>query len=231
MSKLVNNSSQNLLKELNTHGNHHTTTHSKLDQVATNTATISNPTNKVSILSSSGVAVYADTSPAPTLDMDDNRSGWLHKKLTGTEKFNYYFYYQGSKAKTLDDLNSVCANVRLDTWDNSASCPFFVVSTKPTGVGDAGAWFHSRIAYACDSEIDIILGEHVELCGKNMPTSSSGLRRILLSNVITTGEAIGTEEILTISFHSDSGSVANTQSMVSKLGWEINNIDMRMELV
>ena len=103
--------------------------------------------------------------------------------------------------------------------------------TKPTGVGDAGSWFHSSIAYACDSEIDIILGEHVELYGKNIPTSSSGLRRISLSNVITTGEAIGTEEILTISFHSDSGSVANTQSMVSKLGWEINNIDMRLELV
>ena len=40
MSKLSNNATQNLLKELNTHTEHHTTTHSKLDTIATNTANI-----------------------------------------------------------------------------------------------------------------------------------------------------------------------------------------------
>ena len=40
MSRLTNNSNQNLLKALNTHTNHHTTTHAKLDTIATNTANI-----------------------------------------------------------------------------------------------------------------------------------------------------------------------------------------------
>lgn len=204
-----------------------------LDKIEINTKPIykeKKPTNKVSINSSSGIAVYADTSPAPTLDIDNNRPGWLHKKLTGAEKFNYYFYSQGSKVKTLKDLTSVCANVRLDTWDNSASCPFLVVYTKATGVSDAGSWYHSKIAYACDAEIDITLGEHIELWAKSIPSVDSGLRKIQLSNVVTTGEALDSEDILTISLHSDSGSLANTQSMVSSLGWEINDTKMRLEL-
>ena len=40
MSKITNNSNQNLLKALNVHTNHHTTTHAKLDTIATNTANI-----------------------------------------------------------------------------------------------------------------------------------------------------------------------------------------------
>tara|TARA_R110002072_G_scaffold223_3_gene1660 strand:+ start:491 stop:1204 length:714 start_codon:yes stop_codon:yes gene_type:complete len=203
----------------------HTLTHTKLDNLVVHL-----PTNKVSVFSTSGVAAFADTSPAPTTDTDNNRSGWLHKKLTGTEKLNYYFYSQGSKAKTLADLTSVCANVMLDTWDNTTSCPFFVVYTKPTGVGDAGVWFHSSIVYGCDANIDIALGEHIQLWAKTEPTINTGLRQIELSTEIITGPALSTEEILTISIHTDSGSAVNTQSVISNLGWEINSIKMRLEL-
>jgi len=49
MSKLSNNSSQNLLKELNTHASHHTTTHTKLDTIATNTANIKLSTDSVNL--------------------------------------------------------------------------------------------------------------------------------------------------------------------------------------
>ena len=49
MSKLSNNATQNLLKELNTHTGHHTTTHSKLDQIVTNTANIQISTESVNL--------------------------------------------------------------------------------------------------------------------------------------------------------------------------------------
>ena len=49
MSKLSNNATQNLLKELNTHTSHHTTTHSKLDTIATNTANIQLSTESVNL--------------------------------------------------------------------------------------------------------------------------------------------------------------------------------------
>ncbi len=209
------------------HINVNLTSNAKLDTIATK----EKPISKLSVNSTSGVAVFADTSPAPTLDTDNNRSGWLHKKLTGTEKLNYYFYSQGSKAKTLADLTSICANVCIDTWNNTTSVPFFVVYTKMTGVGDAGAFYHSSIAYACDTNIDITLGEYVELYGKSVPTINTGLRQINLSNVITTGEALDTEEILMMSIHTDSGSAANTQILIDKVGWEINATKFRLHLV
>ena len=49
MSKITNNSTQNLLKALNVHGTHHTTTHSKLDTIATNTANIKLSTDSVNL--------------------------------------------------------------------------------------------------------------------------------------------------------------------------------------
>ena len=49
MSKLSHNATKNLLKELNDHGTHHTTTHSKLDTIATNTANIKLSTDSVNL--------------------------------------------------------------------------------------------------------------------------------------------------------------------------------------
>ena len=49
MSKITNNSTQNLLKALNVHGTHHTTTHTKLDTIALNTANIKLSTDSVNL--------------------------------------------------------------------------------------------------------------------------------------------------------------------------------------
>ena len=58
MSKFSVSHNDNLLKELNKHGSHHTTTHSKLDIVATNIEPIKS-NGKVIIGSAGAIAMYA----------------------------------------------------------------------------------------------------------------------------------------------------------------------------
>ena len=183
-----------------------------------------NPSANILLTSSSGVGVYADTLPTPTVD-GNNRAGWFYKKTIGnTDKFNYYFYSQGSHPVLLGDLHSLVANVSIGAWASNASVPFFVIYTKPTGVGDAGAWYHSKCAYAIDSSKNILLGEPVNLyCIKEPSCSHNGNRDIELSTIINTGDCLPEEEILTISLQSDSAAPINTEVLVANLGYELNN--------
>jgi len=183
-----------------------------------------NPSANILLTSSSGMGVYADTQPIPTVD-GNNRTGWLYKKtIANADKFNYYFYSQGSHPVLLGDLRSLVANVAIDNWQSNASVPFFVIYTKPTGSGDAGAWYHSKCAYAIDSSKNILLGEPVNLYSKNKPKCThNGNRDIELETVINTGSCSPTEEILTVSLQCDSASPIQTQILVSNLGYELNN--------
>lgn len=190
------------------------------------------PTNKVLLSSSSGIAVYADSSPTPTAD-NDNRDGWLHKKIaTGTDKFNYYFFSEGNNPMYVSDLLGLCANVSIDKWDNNSSAPFFNVYTKMTGSGDAGSWYKSRISYSIDNTVDICVGEHIEVWAKNQPNSYSGLRQVELKTKVVNGTGADDEEIYTICLSSDSASLIDTQILVSSLGFDtIKNINHRVKLI
>jgi len=182
------------------------------------------PSANILLTSSSGVGVYADTQPTPTVD-GNNRAGWLYKKtIDNSGKFNYYFYTQGSHPVLLGDLHSLVANVAIGNWQSNASVPFFVIYTKPTGSGDSGAWFHSRKAYAIDSSKNILLGEPVNLyCIKEPSCSHNGNRDIELTTIVDTGECLATEEVLTISLQSDSAAPISTEILVSNLGYELTN--------
>ena len=177
---------------------------------------------KVSLTSAAGIAVYADTSPAPVADAD-GRGGWLFKKtLADASKLNYYFYSDGNKAVTLDELDSVCANVSIDNYQSPSSIPFFVIYTKATGVGDAGAWYHSRIIYTMDVNETILLGEDIEMYSINKQANHHQNKRPVSFNTkIVYGDAAGNEVIHTISIHSDSDAPASTQILVNNVGFSI----------
>ena len=181
-------------------------------------------TNNILLTSSSGIGVYADTQPVPTADIN-NRPGWLHSKPSAnTDKFNYYFYSQGSHPVTLGEIKSLLATLTIDTWTNSTSAPFFVIYTKPTGIGDAGAWYHSKRAYAIDVSKKILLGESVNMYCVNEPSNfHNNKRAIELSTKIDTGSALDTEQVLTVSLQSDSSSGAATQILVQHLGFELTD--------
>ena len=176
---------------------------------------------RVVIGTASGLAVAAD-SQVPTTDAD-GRNGWLFSKsLAGTAKFNYYYYGEGNKAITLGELTGLHANISVDNYQSTSSIPFFVVYTKPTGVGDAGAWYHSKIAYTIDATETIMLGEDIEMYSLGKADINHKHKRMVSFNTkVVTGDALLTEEILTISIHSDSSAPSSTQILVTNVGYEV----------
>lgn len=176
---------------------------------------------RVTIGTASGLSV-AGGEQAPVAD-PDGRSGWLFTKASAdTAKFNYYYYGQGNKAITLKELTGLHANITVDNYQNISSIPFFVVYTKPTGVGDAGAWYHSKIIYTIDSTETIMLGEDIEIYSLSKQTGGHKHKRMVSFNTpIVSGDALSTEEILTISIHSGSEAPASTQILVTNVGYEV----------
>tara|TARA_R110001592_G_scaffold336222_1_gene621655 strand:+ start:811 stop:1452 length:642 start_codon:yes stop_codon:yes gene_type:complete len=182
--------------------------------------------DKVKISSAGGLAVIADSSPSPSVDLD-NREGWLWEKDAGeASKFNYYMYGStgSSHPWTLGDLKSshVCCSV--DKWDNGSSVPFIVIYTAMTGSGDAGSWYHSRRAYALNtSNHKILVGEHINLYSGIKPELPNNNRNIPLENKVDTGDCLDSEVISAISVHSDSAGLLGTKILVSNMGYNLNN--------
>lgn len=195
-----------------------------------NNYNLNKPKNgKVSLNSTAGASVYADSSPIPVFD-EDNRNGWLFKKtVADASKFNYYFYGECNRPLTLGDLKGINAIIAVDNYNNTASIPFFVVYTKMTGVGDAGAWYHSKKAYAFDNTADLQLGELCEIYAGIKP-AYKGYRQIQLKTEVNTGDLELTEEIYTMTIQSDSASAINTQILVQSIGFDAKDISRNIEL-
>jgi hypothetical protein len=193
---------------------------SKLDDIALNTATMSSNT-RADLGSAKSTAVIGGES-IPTID-PDGRNGWYFKKLANdATKINYYYYAEANTPFILGELHRLTAVISVDNYKSSLSLPFFVVYTKPTGVGDAGAWFHSAIRYNIDVGEVVNLGELVEIYTETTPTTNSLNKRKVSFNVKTIeGDGLSTEEILTISLHTATDAPIDTSVLVNYLGYEI----------
>lgn len=189
-------------------------------------------TGKVVLGSTDGAGAYADTLPIPTYDTNNNRSGWYHHKIAGnTDKLNYYFYSEGNTPFLLKDITNVKATVIIDNYTNSSSIPFFCVYTKPTGVNDAQPWYHSKRCFTISPGERIIVGERIQMYALNKGFNPKGHRQVEFNSVVDTGECIDTEEILTMSIHTDSGSPIDTRLLVKALGYETaQDIEVNLEL-
>jgi len=191
--------------------------------------------SKVKLGSSASVSVYADTLPTPQQD-EDNRDGWLFSKgSAGSGKFNYYIYGEGNTPMTLQNLKSLNAIITVDNYQNGASLPFFVVYTKPTGSNDAGSWYHSKKSYTFSPNQIIDIGERINMWSLNEHTIYNNHRSLKFNEPVITGTPLETEEILTISIQSDSGSLINTKILVQEVGYDFLNgndtIKKRLKLV
>lgn len=188
--------------------------------------------SKIKVTSAAGVAVFADSSPAPENDPND-RDGWYWAKTqSGSEKFNYYFWSQGSRALHVGDLRSLFMVVSIDDYQALSSVPFFIIYTKMKASGNSGAWYHSRIIYSMHTSQTIMLGEKVQMYTHNAsPNTDYGYRKIPLQHKTIHGTVIPTDEILTITVHSDSASAATTKILMSNLGFETTSgIELKIEL-
>ena len=223
----------NLLKELSTHGFHHTTTHSKLDTIATNTFVKHDDQVKST---SAGIASVIGGEEAPIAD-DNGREGWaLNKLVAGTNKFNWYFYGAGNTLTTMGDLKSISCILSVDAYTASNSLPFFIVYSKPTGVGDA-SWYKSSITYQLSAGEKIHLGEEIQAWSGVKPTKQSDRRMVEFNAVSTNTLGVDTsiEELYSIAIHSDSGSAVGTKMLVKQVGFDLytgeNKIERRINLI
>lgn len=182
--------------------------------------------DNVKISSAGGMAVIADSSPAPSVDLD-NRDGWLFKKVSSdASKFNYYIYGNtgSSHQFTFADLKTVHVCCSIDKWDNTASVPIINVYSKPTGSGDAGAFYHSRKDYSINmSNQKIVVGEHINLYAGERPELHNDNRYVPLETLTSNGTCAGDEEILYIVIGSESGSLINTQILAVEAGYNLGH--------
>tara|TARA_R110002072_G_scaffold1773_6_gene14561 strand:- start:7627 stop:8310 length:684 start_codon:yes stop_codon:yes gene_type:complete len=212
--------------ELITCGQGHLKTQSFLEEVATGQVKLGT-TDASAVSGGEGVGMI-------TADPND-RLGWLFKKdIAGTGKFNYFFYGEGNKAITLDDLTSLNAIMTVDTYTNTSSLPFFIVYTKPTGVGDAGAPsfpYHSKITYSLTANEHINLGESIQAWSINKPPNHPGKRFVEFNTKTVLGTGLGTEEIWYITLHTDSAAAVGTQILTQEVGYSaLDDINIRLNL-
>ena len=153
----------------------------------------------------------------------DNVDGWLFSKaMAGSAKFNYFFYGGAGTTEvlTLADMRSYWSVVRIDNYQAVNSLPFIVIYTKPTGVGDAGPWYHSKIRGHFNPDTHhIALGEQVQMYLGNEPSVDYGYRKIKCDRVLE-GDGYANEEILYMTIHSDSDAPVGTQIFASDFGYE-----------
>ena len=159
--------------------------------------------------SAGSMAIIADSSPSPIAD-PNGRPGWSYTKTAGAEKFNYYFYSGVYETARLRDIKGMWFVGSVDAWTNQTNeLPWFIVYTKMTGVGDAGAWYHSAILHQLNKNSNIIRAGEKCMWKVGVPDVIVEGARVLKMN---TTSVVGTynedDEILAVSLHSDSGATA-----------------------
>ena len=173
--------------------------------------------------SMASTAIQADSAPTATTDAN-GRPGWSYTKVSGDEKFNYYFYNGTHEAMKHKEVKSMFFCGSIDQWSNQTSeAPFFVIYTKMKMDGtDAGAWYHSKHAYALHKDTQLIRpGEKCLFYCLQIPEEEfGGVRKIPLRTRIDTGEHDLEDEVLFMTLQSDSGA-AEQSTYVESLGANI----------
>lgn len=186
---------------------------------------------QVFLSSAGGTAVKADSSCSITAD-PEYREGWNCVNSTASTKFNLYIFNGAEEIMTLGDLASIYFKGYINRYTGIQSMPFLQVYTKPTGSGDAGPFFHSRINWVYSADDTIGLGEECVFWGEGEPSSQFSNRKIQLSSKLVLGDGADSEEILYIVCASDSSANQNEMnSTINLIGFNDTNIKRNYHLV
>jgi hypothetical protein len=151
--------------------------------------------------------------------------------VAGT-KFNYYIFNGVEELLTLGAVSSLYWKGYVNRFTGVSSVPFLTIYTKPTGVGDAGPFYHSRINYVYANDNTIGLGEECLFYGENEPSSTFTNRKIKFNNKSVVGDALPSEEVLFIVCSSDSGAAAGTMnSTINLVGFNDTLIKRNFNLI
>ena len=166
------------------------------------------PNFQAKLGSAGSASIIADSSPQPIAD-PNGRPGWSYTKMMGSEKFNYYFYSGVHETARLRDIKGIWFVGSVDAWTNKTSeLPWFVVYTKPTGVGDA-SWYHSAVRHQLSKNGNIVRAGERCLWKVGFPdVIVEGARVLKMDTTNVVGDYNEDDEILAISLHSNSGATA-----------------------
>jgi len=188
---------------------------------------------KVEIVLANHASVWADSIPSPIVD-SNQREGWYYNNTAATNKANIYFFAGLQETLLLKDIASIWAKLAIDDYSNFNVLPFFIVYTKMKNDGtDAGSFYHSKLTYTLNADVDVGIGEEVIIHTHFSPNISYDNRRIHCNNITTEGTADGLEEVLYITIHTDSGAATGAVKIlfqnlgfISKAG-HIRNLHLK----
>jgi hypothetical protein len=170
-----------------------------------------------------GTAVLADSTILPIAD-PDKREGWLFENTVPGSKYNLYFFGGAQEILTLGSIASLWVKMYIDAKPDNSVMPFLIIYTKPTGVGDAGAFYHSKITYSY-VEGTIGIGEEMVLFAIDEPSRGFSNRKLQLANKIVLGDGLDDEEVLYMTVHSDtSATIGGVRHCINQLGF--NTVDL-----
>tara|TARA_R110000823_G_scaffold310227_1_gene435053 strand:+ start:160 stop:768 length:609 start_codon:yes stop_codon:yes gene_type:complete len=191
---------------------------------------MSNENFQIQLGSASAMAFQADSMPSATFDAN-GRTGWSYTKMSGADKFNWYFYAGTYEAMQVKHVKNMYFCGSIDAWTGIGNeAPFFVIYTKPKGDGsDEAVWYHSKRAYALHAGSQLIrAGEKcLFYCLQNPVEDFDGIRRVPFRTRIDTGTMLPNDEVLFMTLQSDSGAVQQS-TYVETLGSDMRPFDGRV---
>ena len=144
------------------------------------------------------------------------REGWYFKNSITGSYINWLFFESLSVIQ-LDDFSAYA----VMTFDNNTEAPIFTIETEPTGSGDAGLTFHSKIVYTSPMVPATMVSTKYVVYFGLVPAAHPELPRIQLTldTVNSIGDQLLTENVARCYFSSNALATTNSvEYMVEKLG-------------
>tara|TARA_R110001606_G_scaffold30054_1_gene93346 strand:- start:12 stop:1589 length:1578 start_codon:yes stop_codon:yes gene_type:complete len=146
--------------------------------------------------SSAATAVLADSTISAEID-PEGRGGWCFANSVAGSKYNLYYFNGAEEPLALGDVSSVYSKMYIDQKPDNSVMPLFQIYTKPTGVGDAGPFYHSRITYRYDASDGVVgIGESMIFYAINEPKKAWSERKMQFTSKSVLGDGLPDEEVL-----------------------------------
>lgn len=163
----------------------------------------------------------------PQFDRHPTLQGWRYTNAVEGGNSNLYFYgydinNQFQRSVKVGDLKNFFVKARILNLSNVKSIPFVNIFTQPTGSGDAGSFFKSRISYRV-SEASILPSEEIlmlferEESGVDTRLNQGVYRnttRRSMQEIARLGVGGDDEQVFLIAVITDSGATQNTVEVV-----------------
>jgi hypothetical protein len=164
-----------------------------------------------------GASIWADSTPTP-IENFNSPNGWIYQNAEAGNAMNLFYFNGNNETKTLSQVVGQYAVVsNLASVLNNKM--ILVVYTK------GSPFFTTRITHSPPSSVNMVAGGKYLLYWGAVPDDIfPELPRLNFTDITTTGPAVGTEEILSVSLNSDSGaSVGSVVILIESLGVVFSN--------